>query len=79
MRRILLTYILLFIVGQLATQAQVDPNNPYGTRKDEFGNIVDRNGNPIDPAMLPQNPDYSNGNERKKRFICGESVRIWEM
>ncbi len=60
MRRILLTYILLFIVGQLATQAQVDPNNPYGTRKDEFGNIVDRNGNPIDPAMLPQNPDSSN-------------------
>ncbi len=60
MRRILLTYILLFIVGQLATQAQVTPNNPYGDRKDQYGNIVDQYGNQVDPAMRPQNPDSSN-------------------
>ena len=60
MRRFLLTYILLVIVGQLAIQAQVNPNNPYDDRIDEFGNIVDQYGNQIDPAMRPQNPDSSN-------------------
>lgn len=60
MRRILLTYILLFVVGQLAMQAQVTPNNPYGDRKDQYGNIVDQHGNQVDPAMRPQNPDSSN-------------------
>lgn len=60
MRRILLTYILLFVVGQLATQAQVNPNNPYGDREDEYGNIVDQYGNQIDPAMRPQNQDSTN-------------------
>ena len=53
-------YILLVIVGQLAIQAQVNPNNPYDDRIDEFGNIVDQYGNQIDPAMRPQNPDSSN-------------------
>ena len=60
MKRILLTYILLFIVGQLAIQAQVNPNNPYGDRQDEFGNIVDQYGNQIDPAMRPQSLDSAN-------------------
>lgn len=60
MRRILLTYILLLIVGQVAVHAQVNPNNPFGDRKDEFGNIVDQNGNKIDPAMRPQNLDSAN-------------------
>lgn len=61
MKRILLFYILLFVVGQLAVQAQrVTPDNPYGDRKDQYGNIVDQYGNQIDPAMRPQNPDSSN-------------------
>lgn len=59
MRRILLTYILLFVVG-LALQAQVTPDNPYGDRKDQYGNIVDQYGNQVDPAMRPQNPDSAN-------------------
>lgn len=61
MRRFLLIYILLFVAGQVAVQAQrVTPDNPYGDRKDQFGNIVDQYGNQIDPAMRPQNPDSSN-------------------
>lgn len=61
MRRFLLIYILLFVAGQVAVQAQrVTPDNPYGDRKDEFGNIVDQYGNQIDPATRPQNPDSSN-------------------
>ena len=61
MKRILLIYILLFVAGQLAVQAQrVTTDNPYGDRKDQYGNIVDQYGNQIDPAMRPQNPDSSN-------------------
>lgn len=61
MKRILLFYILLFVAGQLAVQAQrVTPDNPYGDRKDQYGNIVDQYGNQIDPSMRPQNPDSSN-------------------
>ncbi|MEG1562493.1 MAG: putative porin [Bacteroides sp.] len=60
MRRFLLIYMLLLLVGQITVQAQVDPKNPYGDRKDQYGNIVDQYGNQIDPAMRPQNPDSSN-------------------
>lgn len=61
MRRILLTYILLFVTGLLTAQVQnITKENPYGDRKDQYGNIVDQYGNQIDPAMRPQNPDSSN-------------------
>lgn len=55
MRRILLTYILLFVVGLTATYAQINPNRQ---QIDENGR--DQYGNQIDPAMRPQNLDSAN-------------------
>lgn len=55
MRRILLTYILLLVVGTLA--AQVPYNQMQRITTDENGNAKDQYGNQIDPAMIPENPD----------------------
>lgn len=63
MRRILLIYILLSVVGQWtvqAQQAQTRPNNPYGDRLDENGRLVDQFGNQIDPATRPADLDSAN-------------------
>lgn len=54
MRRILLTHILLFVVGLLTAQAQVNPMRQV----DQYGR--DQNGNQIDPAMRPQDLDSAN-------------------
>ncbi|OUP10669.1 hypothetical protein B5F34_04485 [Mediterranea sp. An20] len=52
MRRILLTYILLSVIGLLNIQAQVATNtlNQDGTMRDQYGNQ-------IDPATQPDNLD----------------------
>ena len=52
MRRILLTYILLSVIGLLNIQAQVatNPLNQDGTMRDQYGNQ-------IDPATQPDNLD----------------------
>ena len=55
MRRILLTYILL-AVCIFTAQAQINPNRQQ--QVDQFGR--DQNGNPIDPAMRPENLDSAN-------------------
>lgn len=60
MKRIILIYIWLCLLGQGAALAQINPNNPYGDTVDEFGNVVDRFGNQVDPAMRPQLNDTSN-------------------
>lgn len=53
MRRILLTYILLFVVGLTATYAQYNPNQIDENGRDQYGNQVD-------PAMRPENLDSAN-------------------
>lgn len=55
MRRILLIYILLFVVGLTAIHAQV---NPGQRRVDENGR--DQYGNQVDPSMLPADLDSAN-------------------
>ena len=51
MRRILLTYILLFVLGSLAVQAQ----QPFNTLDNR-----DRYGNQVDPSTQPDSLDTSN-------------------
>ncbi len=57
MRRILLTYILLSVLGVLAASAQVSTNtvNQDGTMRDQYGNQ-------IDPALQPDNLEDSTVN-----------------
>lgn len=55
MRRILLIYILLFVVGLIAIRAQV---NPGQRRVDENGR--DQYGNQVDPSTLPADLDSAN-------------------
>lgn len=55
MRRILLIYILLFVVGLTAIRAQVNPNQ---RRVDENGR--DQYGNQVDPSTLPADLDSAN-------------------
>lgn len=55
MRRLLLTYILLFVGGLMGAYAQYNPNRQ---QIDENGR--DQYGNQVDPAMRPQNLDSAN-------------------
>lgn len=63
MRRILL-YILLCMTGLTTVHAQttqrINSDNPYGDRKDEFGNLTDQYGNQIDPSTRPADLDSAN-------------------
>ena len=55
MKRVLLTYILLFITGLTTVYAQF---NVGGREYDENGR--DQYGNQMDPSMMPDNLDSTN-------------------
>ena len=55
MKRIVLTYILLSVIGLLKIQAQI----PMNTRN-QNGTLVDQYGNQIDPSTQPDNLDSTN-------------------
>ena len=57
MKRILLTYILLSVLGVLAASAQVPMNS-----MNQGGNMRDQYGNQIDPALQPDNLEDSTVN-----------------
>ena len=56
MRRILLLYILLTVIGLTSVHAQFDNGRQV---IDENG--YDQYGNQVDPAMIPDKPDYDSG------------------
>ena len=74
MRRILLLYILLSVVGLTTVHAQF---NPGRQQIDENG--YDQYGNQVDPAMIPDRLDSANVEVRDYHlpYICGGSKTSW--
>lgn len=74
MRRILLLYILLTVIGLTSVHAQFDNGRQV---IDENG--YDQYGNQVDPAMIPDKLDSANVEIQglPLNYICGVSKTSW--